>query len=118
MNNKWNRKSDDDYDLPAIDADTGDILLETPKAKPTCYRVFKIFKIVYPNIDQGSWIKHKTIRGAAERLWDKKGKEKIINIMTFLKKNEENQFCPRVFSPYDLELKWDAILDFKKRNNL
>lgn len=118
MTDSWNKKSDDDSDLPAIDAETGDILLETPKPKANSTRVFKMFAMVLPELDQRHWIKSKTIRDSANRLFENKGKQQIGEMLILYKTHQDDKYMSPITSPYDLEMKWEKLLNYKKRNNL
>lgn len=110
--------SDNDDDLVVLDADTGEPIEQEVPKRSDCYEVYELFEkilgIKYPHF----WVRNRAIRDAGERLWNEKGRTKIITALVFYRDNKDDKFCPSIETPFDLEVKWSKLLGFKKRNEL
>lgn len=100
------------YEEPVLDDDTREIVNKKPQTKkyPNALKVFNLFG-KYPL----NWKINKTQLQAAENLFTERGSEQIIKALQFYKENKDNEFCPTINSPYDLDSKWAKIIGFKKR---
>ena len=79
----------------------------TRKFNPT--PVYKLFNNNYPL----NWRVNKTQRQSAENLFKERGLEKIRRALAFYQENKDDEFCPDILSPYDLDSKWDKLLKYK-----
>ena len=61
------------------------------------------------------WWYHKQERIAALRLFDMKGYDKVKRAVEFMKKNKKDVFCPQATKPFELEQKWDNLLNYKNK---
>lgn len=108
----WNKKSDNDDDLPVI-GDDGEVQKEQ-KVKRNYRVVFDVFKKVngsYP----ANWAINKTQQLSAENLYTERGLEQIEKALRFYNENKEHEFCPKITSPYDLDSKWSKLFSFKSK---
>jgi hypothetical protein len=48
-------------------------------------------------------------------LFKEKGLDRIRRALEFYRENRGDKYCPAINSPYDLDSKWDKLLDFKKK---
>lgn len=72
--------------------------------------VFALFKG-----DKSGWGVNKTYRLSAQRLFDSHGVEKIRKALDFYEENKDEQYCPSIFNPFDLEMKWDRLRAFRDK---
>ena len=115
FNKKYNENDHND-DLPSVDADTGETIKEI-KTKSSCYAVYDIFKAElgkYPL----NWKVNKAQRTSAENLSKERGEDAIRNALKFYKEHQDDEFCPKISSPFDLDSKWTKLASFKKKNGL
>lgn len=100
------------YEEPVLDDDTREIVNKKPQTKkyPNALKVFNLFGKHPLN-----WKINKTQLQSAENLFTERGMEQIIKALAFIKENKDNEFCPTINSPYDLDSKWAKIIGFKKR---
>lgn len=61
------------------------------------------------------WWFHKQQKEAALRLFDLKGLEQVSKALSIVRKNRTDPFCPKPGTPFELEQKWEAILNYKNR---
>ena len=99
-------------DVPSI-GDDGEI--EKPKERPKRHykEVYALFKIL-GNIPL-NWTVNTTEQKCAENLYTERGIEKIERALLFYKRHKDNEFCPSINSPFDLDSKWSKLLAFKKK---
>ena len=104
-------KSSDSYE-DEIDIETGEAIYHKPQTKkyPNARKVFALWGN-YP----ANWKINKTQLQAAENLYSERGVEQIIKALKFYQENKEDQFCPEINSPYDMDSKWAKIISFKKK---
>ena len=114
----WNKPSDNDDDLPSVDLESGEVVVDRPvKVKSRAPEVFELFKEIlgmYPL----NWRVNKTIRTAAENLMNERGEGKIKNALLFYRENKDREFCPTILTPYDLDSKWTKLAKFRNDNGL
>lgn len=60
-----------------------------------------------------NWKTNKTQRQSAENLLTERGLDQIRKALQFYKEVKEEQFCPAILSPYDLDSKWHKLLKLK-----
>lgn len=112
----WNKKSDNDDDLPVVDMDTGEVSGEKVRTKkyPNAPAVRKVFQAVLGKNPQ-NWRVNKNQLLACENLYTERGIEKVKRALEFYKEYKDEQYCPIINSPHDLDSKWDKLLNFKKK---
>lgn len=101
-------------DLPIVDSETGEFTPEVTKKKSVCYDVFAVFEEVlgrYPL----NWRVNRTQRQSAENLFHEHGLDAVKNALKFYKQNRDDEYCPNVATPYDLDSKWNKLVAFKKK---
>ena len=80
-------------------------------------KVFALFGKIIGN-NNANWTRNRTERKSAQSLYEVKGLEKIRKALEFWKENKDEPHIPDVFTPWKLEYKWDALVNFKKKNGL
>lgn len=103
---------DKPYEEPSINLDTG--LIETHKKQTAKYPNARTVMRMFTNYEK-HWNFKTPILQAAERLFSEKGIEKITRALQFYKENKDKEFCPKIYTPIDLEDKWQKLLDLRKR---
>lgn len=79
----------------------------TPKKYPHSKEVFGLWGS-YPR----NWELNTTQLRAAENLFEEQGIEEIKGALDYWKKHKDEDFCPQVPSPYDLDSKWLKLSAF------
>jgi len=115
-NKPYNENNHSD-DLPIVDADTGQAAAPPVRAKSASPLVFKVFLEVL-GVYPPNWRLNRTQRLAAENLHAGRGLPAIRNALNFYKEHKDQEFCPIITSPYDLDSKWEKLKNFKKKNAL
>ena len=114
----FNRHSDD-YEEGYVDID-GDTSLKVEKKPntreyPNAPAVRKVFQEVLGQ-NPANWKVNANQLKACENLFTERGIEKIRNALEFYVEHKDNEFCPQITSPYDLDSKYTKLSHFK--NNL
>jgi hypothetical protein len=91
-----------------------DLPLKEKKSTTPSTTVFNIFKEVLGKHPL-NWNNNRTIRQAAENLLEERGEDGIRKALNFFKEHKEEEFCPTIITPWDLDSKWDKLLTFKKK---
>jgi hypothetical protein len=116
-NLSWNNKSDD-FEEGVVDLDGDGSLAEikkTPTRKyPNAPAVRKVFQEVLGK-NEPNWKLNKTQLQACENLYTGKGLDKLRNALEFYVDVKDQEFCPTIDSPYDLDSKYDKLARFKKK---
>lgn len=111
----WNNKSDD-YEEGTIDIDgNGEVVEEkvTPRRKyPHAPAVRKLFLEILGR-SPANWRVNKTQLIACENLSTERGLDKVRSALEFYKAHQEEKYCPKIDSPYDLDSKWTKLGEFK-----
>lgn len=95
-----------------INADTNEPPVVEKKGKPA--QVFEIFKEVLGLAPLG-WKVNKTQWRAATNLLEERGLDDIRKALNFYKTHREDEYCPTIYSPNDLDGKWLKLRAFKKK---
>ena len=107
----YNENDHSDSGIPSINLDTGEVEKKlSTKKYPNAKKVFNLFG-KYP----ANWNINKTQLLSAENLFTERGMEQIIKALIFYKESKDQEFCPVITSPYDLDSKWVRLLSFKKK---
>lgn len=111
----WKNYQGDEPDIPDIDLDSGEVIKPKEKPKRRYKEVFDLFAVLGPV--PLNWRVNTTEQKCAENLYTERGIEKIKNALQFYKEHKDEEYCPEIRSPYDLDSKWKKLLNHKKRNN-
>lgn len=89
---------------------------DTPKKEKTKtdQKYLEVFRLWgdYPR----NWVKNTTQRFAAENLLAETDLEQMKKALALYEKYKGYPFCPQIRSPWDLDTKWDSLLDFKPKH--
>lgn len=77
---------------------------------PNAKQVFALWG-KYPK----NWDLNSTQQKAAENLFEEQGLEDIKEALDFYEKHQEDEWCPKINSPYDLDAKWKKLEDHLDR---
>jgi len=106
-----------------IDTATPSVALKNTIEKKVINETLYLFKGINPNYER--LFGNKTQRGSMERLIKKYGNDNISAVITeWLPKTNKTPFYPRIYTPYDLEMKMGSLRDAieqqknKKSNSL
>ncbi len=66
---------------------------------------------LFPNYTP-SWKVNRTFCISAENLYVVRGVADTKEALDFAIKHRKEPFCPQVFTPYDLDMKWDKLVDY------
>jgi len=92
-----------------------DEIIKPKRTTPVCEKVFSIFKSelgIYPL----SWKTNRAQRQSAENLMEERGEEQIRKALEVYKELKDEQHCPQILSPWDLDTKWSKLFAFKKKH--
>lgn len=78
---------------------------------PHAREVFPLFKG-----HQITWRKNTSFCSSAENLYKIRGIEDIKSALDYYEKHKQHEFCPRIFNPYDLDMKWDKLVEFSLKH--
>lgn len=113
----WNNPADD-ADEFVVDYDSGEVKDTVPVSKkkyPNALQVYKVFLEVLGKLP-ANWKVNKTQLQCAENLFEERGLEKVRNALQFYKEHQEEEFCPQVSTPYDLDTKYTNLSQFKTKH--
>jgi hypothetical protein len=113
----WNKQSDD---LEEITIDIDGDGVPKPKKKstakyPNAPTIRKVFQEVLRN-NPANWKMNKTQLQACENLYTERGCEKVRNALEFYLEVKDQEFCPLISSPYDLDSKYDKLANLKNKS--
>lgn len=111
----WGNNRGDDADEFVVDYESGEVKDTAPVSKkkyPNALQVYKVFLEVLGKLP-ANWKVNKTQLQCAENLFAERGLDKVRNALQFYKEHQEEEFCPQVSSPYDLDTKWTKLGEFK-----
>lgn len=110
-----NKQSDNEDDLPVI-GDDGEVETTKPvKVKRNYKPVFAVFEEVLGK-HPGNWAVNTTQQRCAENLFTERGIPAIKNALTWYKEHKDQEFCPQISSPFDLDSKWTKLGEFKTKH--
>ncbi len=114
----WNNPGDD-YEEGVVDYDSdGSMKSNAPVSKkkyPNALQVYKVFLEVLGKLP-ANWKVNKTQLQCAENLFEERGLDKVRNALQFYKEHQEEEFCPQVSTPYDLDTKYTNLSQFKTKH--
>lgn len=85
-----------------------------PRAKPKYPHSKEVFAL-WPSAPK-NWALNTTQLRAAENLYEEHGIEEITSALLYIKNHKDEEFCPQISTPYDLDSKWlklEAFYDKK-----
>lgn len=109
---KYNENKHQDFD-DVIDLETGRVV-EDKKTHKHYKEVYEAFKRVL-NIHPLNWSVNRTQQIAAENLYTERGLEQIERALRFYEEHKDDEYCPKIASPYDLDSKWSKLFAFKDK---
>lgn len=116
--NMWNNIPNDQPDaFVDLDGDGTTQGEKKPSTKkyPNAPIVRGLFKEILSR-NPANWKVNKAQLQACENLYTERGVDKIRNALEFYKEHQDDEFCPTIDSPYDLDAKYIKLSRFK--NNL
>ena len=113
----WTKYSDD-YELGSIDADGDGSVQEEKKPRtrkyPNAPAVRKVFLEVLGK-NPADWNRNTTVLQACENLYTERGLDKIKNALLFYREHQDEEFCPVINTPVDLDRKYTNLSRFKTK---
>jgi hypothetical protein len=102
----------DDIEMVKVD-DWGEEIVPRFGKKDTSYlKVFAMFG-EYPK----SWTRNSTQIKSAKALLAERDEDKIKRAIDFYRKNVNKPFIPEISTPYDLDTKWEKLLEFRNKQH-
>lgn len=111
---QYNENAHADDELPSI-GDDGEIEKKTEKVKRTYKPVYAIFEEVLGK-QPNNWGVNVVQQKCAENLFVERGVVAIKNALIFYKEHKDDEYCPQITSPYDLDSKWTKLATFKQKH--
>lgn len=110
----YNESNNSDSYEPVVDADSGQVRSSKEKiAKyPNADTIFKLFPNSVP-----SWKINRTYRACAESVFKVRGLKDASDAMAFAIKHKDDEFCPKIDTPYDLDMKWDKLVAYSLKKS-
>lgn len=111
----WKKYNENEHsdDIPSI-GDDGDIETPKPKVKRNYKPVYSLFEEILGK-QPNNWLVNKTQQQCAENLFTERGIGAIKNALYWYIDHKEEEFCPRISSPSDLDSKWTKLAEFKQK---
>lgn len=78
---------------------------------PNAKKVMKLFPTYVK-----SWEMYKQFCVASESLFEERGLENIEEALKYYKKHQDEPFIPSIFTPMDLDSKWDKLVAYSLKN--
>lgn len=113
----WN-KYGEDHTEGVVDLE-GDLSI-VPEKKPVTRKypnapaIRKIFQEILGK-NEANWKINKTQLQACENLFTDRGLDKIRNALQFYLEVKDQEYCPTIDSPYDLDAKWPKLVRIKNK---
>jgi hypothetical protein len=111
----WKKQSEDEVEV-SIDFDSGEEIKPKEKPKRHYKEVYTIFEEVLGKLPT-NWFVNTTQQKCAENLFTERGLKAIKNALEFYKVNKDEEFCPLITQPSDLDSKWTKLAEYKKRSS-
>lgn len=106
----------DDYEEGYVDFDGSTSLLGEKKKStakyPNAPAVRKLFLEILGK-SPADWRTNKTVLQACENLYTERGLDKIRNALEFYADHMDDKFCPKIYTPVDLDRKYQQLADYK-----
>jgi len=84
---------------------------KAPPKYPNAPAVLKLFKII-GNVP-ANWKINTAQLKACENLYKERGLEKIESALEFYSETRDQEYCPQITTPFDLDSKWTKLGQFK-----
>lgn len=111
----WKNNQGDEPDIPSI-GDDGEIEKLKEKPKKHYKEIYTLFEEILGKDTPANWIVNKNQHIAAENLYTERGIKAVRNALQFYKEKKDEEFCPQITSPYDLDSKWTKLATFKSKH--
>lgn len=109
----WNRQPDDEVEV-TLDMDSREEVKTVAKVKRNYKQVYKIFKEVLGMEIPLNWTVNTTQQKCADNLFTERGEKEIQKALEKYLTVKDQEFCPQISSPHDLDSKWDKLQSVKK----
>ncbi|HEC30463.1 MAG TPA: hypothetical protein ENI66_00415 [Candidatus Yonathbacteria bacterium] len=109
---RYSEKNSSDSFESVIDLDSGDFVDEKPKSHakyPNARTIFALFDHPEPG-----WKINTTELKSAELLY-LKGIKNVMGALRFFKDYRDEEMCPQIYKPSDLERKWKNLVHFRAK---
>jgi hypothetical protein len=109
-----NNRGEEDEGVVDYDGD-GSMKSTAPVSKkkyPNALAVYKVFLEVLGKLP-ANWKVNKTQLQCAENLFEERGLEKVRSALQFYQEHQEEEFCPQITQPSDLDAKWTKLGEYK-----
>ncbi len=106
---RYNENQNSDSLDDVVDLDSGEVR-STKKGNAQFPNADVIMKL-FPNY-QTSWKINRSFRIAAENVFKVRGLKDASDAMAFAVKFKDDEFCPKIDTPYDLDMKWDKLVAY------
>lgn len=96
-----------------------EVSLKEKPEKPTANYKYPHSKEVFalwPSAPK-NWALNTTQLRAAENLYEEQGMENIASFLKWYEKHKDEDYCPQVSSPYDLDSKWSKLEAFYDKSH-
>jgi hypothetical protein len=115
----WNKPSDNDDGLPEIDIDSRQEIKAKIVRPEKQRRISTEARLVFDLFGVDCYKRlhiRKQEAEAAEFLAEAHDLETLKRAVAYVEENRDNQFCPQIFSPYELRTKWPQLKAFKEKH--
>lgn len=104
----------DDQEETVVPCDDWGEEITPRKKKDTSYR--KVFVAIGGTNYPLAWNTNTTQIQAAKNLLAERGLDSVKKAVKWFKDHKDEQFCPQLSTPWEMDNKWDKALDFKYRD--
>lgn len=107
----------DDYDEGVVDLDGDGSLTPTEKPKKIKRNYKEVYGVFFRILGKtpANWLVNATQQKCADNLFTERGLEQIEKALVFYVENKDQEFCPDVSTPYDLDSKWSKLHKFSSK---
>ena len=113
----YNEKEHSDSDEEIIDFDSREIIIPAKKASsPKKGLQYKAVFDLFGTKTFASLGNRKNEIEAAKTLIEVRGMEQIEKAIKYSQEHKNEEYCPKVFGPSDLLMKWDKLLAYKEKH--
>lgn len=107
----------DDYEEGVVDLDGDGSLTPTEKPKKIKRNYKEVYGVFFRILGKtpANWLVNATQQKCADNLFTERGLEQIEKALVFYVENKDQEFCPDVSTPYDLDSKWSKLHKFSSK---
>ncbi len=99
----------------AIDLDSREVIKAKEKPKRHYKEIYGLFSETLGRKIPLNWTTNVTQQKCAENLFNEHGLQAVENALKFFDEHKEDEYCPNVATPYDLDSKWAKLVAFRKK---